>query len=265
MSLLFAVITALLFRAKSIFVTARKLSKRHWIILILQAVFGIFLFRVFLTFGLKHTSAIEAGILTGTVPAITAVFTRIIIKEHITKNGMIGILFTLFGILVLQGFLFSMDSFDIDHLFGNLLVLGSASCEALFTTLSHKAHTDIKENYKLNPFIHSGIVSIIALILCAIPMIFENQFTELSVLPINGWIALIWYGSVVTIVAFACMFTGAKNCDGYTIAAFSGLIPMSALILSIIILKETVTVNKIIGCCLIIFAIIIMSRKTNSK
>jgi drug/metabolite transporter (DMT)-like permease len=265
MSLFFAVITALLFRAKSILSTTKKLSKRHWIILILQAVFGIFLFRVFLTFGLQYTSAIEAGILTGTAPAITAVLTRIIIKEHLSKNSMAGILLTLFGVLVLQGFPFNMDSFNISHLFGNMLVLGAASCEALFTTLSRKAHTNIKENYELNPFVHSGIVSIIALILCTIPMIFENQFIELSILSINGWIALIWYGSVVTIIAFACMFAGAKHCDGYTIAAFTGLIPMSALILSVIVLKEIVTANKIVGCCLIIFAIIMMSRRTNSK
>ena len=66
-------------------------------------------------------------------------------------------------------------------------------------------------------------------------------------------------------MAFAFMFSGAKHCDGYTIAAFAGLIPMSALILSVIILKEIVTVNKIIGCCFILFSIFIMSRKTNLK
>ena len=85
MSLAFASITALIFRGKSIFSTIRKLSKRHWIILFLQALFGIFLFRVFLTFGLKYTSAIEAGIVIGTTPAITAVFSRFILKERFNE------------------------------------------------------------------------------------------------------------------------------------------------------------------------------------
>jgi len=261
MSLVFASLTALIFRGKAIIQTVRKLSKRHWIILVLQAVFGIFLFRVFLTFGLKYTSAIEAGIITGTAPALTAVFTRIILKDRLGKNSIMGILLTLFGILVLQGFPFNMDTFDINHLMGNILVLGAASCEALFTTLSRKAHIGIKEDYELHPFVQSGIVSIIALLLCIIPMLFEGSYTELSALSINGWAALVWYGSIVTVIAFACMFTGAQHCDGYTIAAFTGLIPMSSLILSIIILKETVIINQIIGCCLIVASIIIMSRK----
>jgi drug/metabolite transporter (DMT)-like permease len=57
------------------------------------------------------------------------------------------------------------------------------------------------------------------------------------------------------------MFTGAKYCSGYTIAAFTGLIPISALILSLIILKETVGFHQIIGCVLIAISIIIMSRR----
>ena len=250
MSLVFASITALLFRGKSIITTARKLSKRHWVILFLQAVFGVFLFRVFLTFGLKYTSAIEAGIVIGTAPAITAILARFIL--------------TSIGVLVLQGFPFNINTFEMNHFLGNLLVIGAASSEALFTTLSRKAHIDVNENYDLHPFVQSGIVSIIALFLCTIPMILESPYIVLTELPINGWIALIWYGSIVTVIAFACMFKGAKHCDGYTIATFTGLIPMSALILSIFVLKEIITVNKIIGCGLIIISIIIMSRKGNS-
>jgi drug/metabolite transporter (DMT)-like permease len=261
MSLVFASLTAFLFFGKSIFGTIKKLSKRLWKILVLQSVFGIFLFRVFLTFGLRYTSAAEAGIITGTTSAITAIFTRLLLKERFNKNSITGILFTFSGVLMLQGFPFNTGAFNISHLSGNMLALGAASCESLFTALSRKTHTDRTEDYELHPFVQSGIVSLIALILCFVPMLPENQFSELTGLPISGWIALIWYGSIVTVIAFACMFTGAKYCDGYTIAAFTGLMPISALILSLIILKETVDQNQVIGCGFIVISIIIMSRK----
>jgi drug/metabolite transporter (DMT)-like permease len=265
MSLLFASLTALLFYGKSIFGTLKKLSRRHWKILILQAVFGVFLFRVFLTFGLQYTSAAEAGIITGTSPAITAILTWFILKEQLNKNSMIGILLTLIGVLMLQGFPFNMAAFNMSHLLGNMLALGAASCESLFTTLSRKAHIDKEENYELHPFIQSGIVSIIALLLCFFPMLLEGQFAELAKLPADGWLALLWYGSIVTVIAFACMFAGAKYCDGYTIAAFTGLIPISSLILSYLVLKELIVFNHIFGCGLIVISIIIMSRKTSQK
>jgi drug/metabolite transporter (DMT)-like permease len=261
MSLVFATITALLFYGKSIFLTIRQLSKRHWKILILQSICGVFLFRIFLTFGLQYTSAAEAGIITGTSPAITAVLTWFILRDQLTKKSVMGILLTLLGVLVLQGFPFNMTAFNITHFLGNMLALGAALCESLFTTLSRKAHTDIKEKYELHPFIQSGIVSIIAMLLCFIPMLLEGQINELIKLPIDGWVALVWYGTIVTVIAFACMFAGAKYCDGYTIAAFTGLIPISSLILSWVILREAVIVNHIIGCGFIVIAIIIMSLK----
>jgi drug/metabolite transporter (DMT)-like permease len=158
-----------------------------------------------------------------------------------------------------------MATFSTTHLLGNILAIGAASSESLFTTLSRKAHIEIKENYELHPFIQSGIVSIIALLLCIFPMLVEGQFRELSKLSIGGWIALMWYGAIVTIVAFACMFTGAKYCDGYTIASFTGLIPISSLILSWLILKEKIVINHIIGCLFIVIAIIIMSLKINEN
>ncbi len=265
MSLMFAVLTAFLFNGKSIFNTLKQLSKRHYTILTLQAVFGIFLFRIFLTFGLRYTTGVEAGIITGTSPAITAIFTWLILKERLSKNSIYAILLTLIGVLMLQGFPFNMEAFNVSHLLGNILVLGAAACESLFTTLSRKAHTDSKEEYELDPIVQSGIVSTIALVLCIVPMLLESPFYELTKLTVGGWMALAWYGSVVTVIAFACMFTGAKYCDGYTIAAFTGLIPISALILSLIVLKETVAFYQMIGCVFIVTSITIMSRKGHSQ
>ncbi len=103
------------------------------------------------------------------------------------------------------------------------------------------------------------MVSIIAFIVCIIPMIFEKQFGKLFSIGYDGWIALIWYGSIVTVIGFSLMFYGSKYCNGYTIAAFTGLIPVSSLVLSIIILKESVTINQIAGCACIVFSIFIMS------
>lgn len=262
MSLVFAVFTAFLFYGKLISKTVKQLRKRQWHLLVLQAVFGIFLFRVFLTFGLRYSTAVETGIITGTSPAITAIFTRLILKERLHQNSIVAIFFTLMGVLMLQGLPFNMSAFNVSHLLGNMLVLGAAACEALFTTLSRKACADSQEDDVLHPFVQSGIVSMIALALCFIPMLLESPF-ELMVLSVSGWMALAWYGCVVTVIAFAFMFTGAKYCDGYTIAAFTGLIPISSLILSMMMLKEVVTLSQIFGCGLIVTAIIIMSRKSS--
>ena len=67
---------------------------------------------------------------------------------------------------------------------------------------------------------------------------------------------------MATVAAFAFMFMGARTCDGYTIAAFSGMMPLLALVLSITILKESVTLQQLAGCALIITSILVMSGKS---
>ncbi len=262
-SLVFASLTALLVCGRKMYRIGKRLSKRTWLAISLQALFGSFLFRVFLTLGLQHIGSAEAGIITGATPAITAVFTWVMLRENPRMRTIIGIFLTFAGIMMVQGFPFELSLDNLQPL-GTILVLCAAACESFFTTLSRKIHTDSQDEEPLPPIIHAGYVSFISMALCLIPALIERPWAKLITLPVSGWLALAWYGSIVTIVAFACMFAGAKRCDGYTIAAYAGIIPVSAAGLSVIVLKETMNFYQIIGCALVVFAtaVISMQKKT---
>lgn len=252
-------LTAVILCGGQMYRTAKQLSKRTWFVIVLQALFGSFLFRVFLTLGLQHIGTAEAGIVTGATPAITALFTWIMLREKISRRTVVGILLTFAGILLVQGFPFV--SLENLNLLGAFLVLCSAACESLFTTLSRKILGSGQESESLPPLIHAGFVSILAMIFSLIPTIMERPWFAISKLPVSGWAALGWYGSIVTIVAFTCMFAGAKRCDGYTIAAFAGVIPISSTVLSVTILREPISVYQIAGCLFVVLATIIISGK----
>ena len=262
-SLVFASLTAVLFGGKRMYETAKLLPGKVWLVILLQAVFGSFLFRVFLTTGLRHIGATEAGIITGATPTITALFTWIILREHLSARTVAGVLLTCAGILILQGFPFEM-SLENMRLGGVILIICAAACESLFTTLSRKIHMSSHEEKALPPFVHAGFVSILAMMLCLVPALIEQPWAAVKDLPLSGWLALVWYGSIVTVVAFACMFAGAKRCNGYTIAAFSGVIPITSTILSVIILKERINPYQIIGCTFVILATLVISRQKMS-
>lgn len=261
MSLLFAAVTALIVSGRELPAAMRRLNRSVWLKLILQSFFGIFLFRVFLTYGLLHTSTAEAGIITGTAPAWTAFLTYLILRDRLHARCLAGIALTVVGVLILQGLFFEATPFGSGHLLGNALALAATACEAMFTVLARKIHLAGDRDGELRPVIQAGIVSFIALLLCLVPAALEAPLSALQTLPPAGWLALIWYGSIVTIVAFACMFAGAKRCDGYTIAAISGVIPLSSLALSILVLGEPVKLHQWLGCAFIIAAILVINRR----
>jgi drug/metabolite transporter (DMT)-like permease len=263
MSLLFGSLTAMVYCGKKMIHAAKRLSQKTWITIALQALFGSFLFRVCLTFGLQHIGAAEAGIVTGATPAITALFTWIMLREQLTFRTIIGIVITFAGIVLVQGFPFAITIKNL-QIIGVLFVLASAACESLFTTLSRRIHKSTQETEMLSPIVHAGFVSIFAMILCFIPAFIESPWKALQMLPLSGWLALVWYGSAVTIIAFACMFAGAKRCNGYTIAAFAGIIPISSSFFSVILLKESLNLYQIAGCILVVAATLIISKREKS-
>lgn len=242
--------------------TIRLLKKNDWRILILQAVFGIFLFRVFLLLGVNLTSTVEAGILTGTTPAITSVLAYIILKEKPTRWKILGVICTVFGIILLQGTGFHFQ-LSTRNLAGNVFVLCAATSESFFNIISRKFKT-LKQGHtevQIHPIIQTLIVSTIAFILCLIPALINRPFTALQAIGPTEWIALIWYGLIVTALGFVFFYSGVKRCDAYITAAFSGMIPLTSMLLSVLFLKETVSMAQWAGGFLIVFSMLVIGKK----
>lgn len=70
LSLVFAAATALLVCGKKMLKAAKGLPRARWCTIFLQAAVGSFLFRIFLTFGLRRINATQAGIIIGDTPPL---------------------------------------------------------------------------------------------------------------------------------------------------------------------------------------------------
>lgn len=261
-SLFFALLCLLPLCLRNLMKTVRRLSIREWRILFFQALFGMFLFRMFLLYGLQHTSSAEAGILTGATPAFTVILAGMLLKESMNRTKLVGVLSTVGGVIVIQG-LFSSDlSFSIHHVWGNALVLCAAASESYFNILSRISSVKQNTTYHetIHPIVQTTLVSALALVLCLVPAWFENPAASLSAIGLKEWLALVWYGPIVTALAFICWYAGIKRCQASTAAAFSGMMPFTALMLSVILLKESAGWEQWCGGLLVIIGMILIGR-----
>ncbi len=247
-SLFFALAFLVPLCARQIAEYLRLISFKDFLLQALQAYCGIFLFRLFLLTGLKETSAGEAGILIGATPAITAMLALLVLKEPVNRRKLAGILATVAGIMIIQGVLTPKNALSLNHILGNLLVLCAAACESVFNTLSRSFAVKASEKQEpSSPIVQTTVVSGIALILCLIPAAFENPLLEISKIGFVSWLALLWYGVFVTALAFICWYSGIKRCGALTAAAFSGMMPFCAMLLSALILREKIGYIQWIG------------------
>lgn len=239
-SLFFALLGLLPICGRRIGETWGRMSKRDWFRLLLQALFGIFLFRMFLLQGLLRTSAGEAGLLTGATPAATALLAWLLLREPVGRVRLLGIGSAVGGVLVLQGIFSPGIGFAGEHLAGNLLVLCAALCESLFNILSRisSIKSAVSQSPVMDPVVQTTLVSGIALLLCLGPALSESPATALLTLSTTGWVALVWYGLFVTALAFIFWYCGIKRCDASVAAAISGMMPFTSLILAVLLLGE---------------------------
>lgn len=266
-SLFFALLSLLPFSAKKLKSAILQMSMRNWGFIFMQALFGVFLYRMFLLFGLLRTSSVEAGILTGATPAVTAILARLLLRETTDRKKQCGILCTIGGIFLVQGLLLPDSKFLVDHLRGNLLVLCAAVCESLFNTCSRivVVKNQLDGSRQIPPVVQTTLVSTVALVFCIVPALFEHPVQSLSHAGAREWAALIWYGVFITALAFLFWYEGIWCCSVSTAAAFSGMVPFTSLTLSVLLLGEKTHWNQWLGGLFIILGMVLIGTRGSSS
>ncbi len=234
---------------------------KAWMLVCFQALFGIFLFRMFLLNGLLRTTSGEAGILTGVTPAATVLIAWVFLKEPLKKADLGGLICTVSGIFVLQGILQPSNLLNSRHIAGNLLVILAALCESIFNVFSKLSSFKSSQKGNLDPVVQTFLVSGAALVLCLIPMYRENPVKSLTAIGIGQWLALVWYGLFVTALAFIFWYAGIKRSKITVAAAFSGMMPLTSLVLSVIILGERPGWQQWIGGLLIVSGMLLAGTR----
>lgn len=234
-----------------------KLHSKDLFLLFLQALTGVFLFNVFMLYGLKYTTAIEAGIITSTLPAIVGIVSYLFLKERLTIRRTIGILFAVFGLILINIIGGKPDSIS---LFGNLMIMGAVVGEALFIIIGKAVSS------RLSPLFISTLMSVFGLIMFLPFSVYEALHFNFSALTALDWGYILYFGVVVTVIAFILMYQGLSNVSASSAGVFTSVLPISTLILSFLILNEDILPIHLLGVLIVLVAIYFITKEeTTSK
>ncbi len=111
-------------------------DKIVWRELFLQSFLGIFLFSVFMLLGVGYTTAVSAGIITSTIPAVVAVLSWFILKERMSAMTSLAIALAVGGVALTN--LANADDSGSTALLGGALIMLAVVMEALFTIFAKR-------------------------------------------------------------------------------------------------------------------------------
>lgn len=196
----------------------------------------IFLFEAY-----KYTTVSIATLSYYFAPVIVTIVCPIIFKEKLTGKQIVCFIMSTLGLVLITGIgnLSSGNDF-VGILFG----LGAA---VLYATV-----------ILLNKFIknvealHRTFLQFLSAIVILIPYVIMTSGVTLETLNVIGWINLLIVGLIHTGVTYCMYFSSLKELPGQKTALLSYIDPLVAVLISVTVLGETMTLWQVIGGVLIL-------------
>ena len=190
----------------------------------------------------KYTTVSVATLSYYFAPVLVTLACPILFKEKMTLRQWLCFVMSTVGIVLITG-IGDVNS-GSNHLLGILFGLGAA-CLYASVVLLNKFIKEVEG-------IHRTFIQFLAAIAVLVPYVALSSGVTLEAMNTTGWICLLVVGLVHTGVAYCLYFPSLKELPGQKAAILSYIDPLVAVLLSVTVLQETMTITQIIGGALIL-------------
>ena len=190
----------------------------------------------------KYTTVSVATLSYYFAPVIVTAVCPFLFKEKLTSKQIICFIMSTLGIVLITGL--GDLSAGSSHITGILFGLGAA---VLYATV-----------VLLNKFIqnvggiHRTFLQFLAAIAVLIPYVMTTSGCTLGTMNPTGWVCLLVVGLIHTGVTYCMYFTALKDLPGQEAAILSYVDPLVAVLISVTLLHESMTLVQVIGGLLIL-------------
>jgi drug/metabolite transporter (DMT)-like permease len=234
----------------------KRVKRDEWFNLFLQALFGTFGFTLLMLSGVARTSAVAAGVITSTIPAVVALFAWLFLGERPTGRAVVSIAFAVAGIVVI----------NLSHvgahapaqpvaasLAGNLMVLGAVCCESLYVILSRRLTQTLAP---IDICAYTHLFGLLLMLPLGAHTLAHFDYTSVAG---HTWVLVVWYGLSASIFSFWLWMKGIRHVHGSLAGVFSAVLPIAAAAYGIVFLDERPTFAHGIALACVIAGIALAS------
>lgn len=228
-----------------------KVEKKDLFYLVMLSFWGIVLNGVFFFYGIKITSSVNTAIISSTTPMIVCILGFIFLKEKITKKNILSVIVSILGIifLLINGDLSRLLNITFNK--GDLIILGAVISNSIYIVGSKK----MIKKYNTQKIL--AYVFLITSLILSPSLIFERNLYTLGRVSTKAILSLLYMAIFSSLFAFLLQQKGIEKLGAIKVAVYTNLIPIYSIILSSIILNETISFIQIISMCFVLLAILI--------
>lgn len=189
----------------------------------------------------KYTTISAATLSYYFAPVIVTAVCPILFREKLSGKQMVCFLMSTLGLVLITGI---GDLSDGNDFIGILFGLGAALFYAIVILLN--------KFIKNVEGIPRTFLQFLSAIIVLIPYVIMTSGVTLGKLNLTGWANLLIVGFIHTGITYCMYFSSLKALPGQTAAILSYVDPLVAVLISVAILGETMTIWQVIGGILIL-------------
>jgi drug/metabolite transporter (DMT)-like permease len=208
-------------------------SRDTWAWLALMGFVGVFVHQLLQVHGLKLTSAVTTGWLIGLIPLWTAVLSRIVLGERMSRQKIAGLAVGFLGaiLLITRGEI-SPRLLSLPATRGDLLVLLSTLNWAVYSVLGHGTLR------KLGAVRATAGAMILGWLMLAPLFLTQQGWRELGHVSAAGWGSLVFLGVGCSGLGYLFWYGGLEHLEASSVASFLYLEPLVTLAAAALVLGE---------------------------
>lgn len=223
----------------------------------LESFLGNFMFSICMLFGVSLTSAVSAGVIMASIPAVVAIGSWLFLRERITVRVGLAIACAAFGIGLLalapaQATVHATNASPARMPWlGNLLVFCAVVCEASYAVIG-KSLTG-----RLGPKRISSLINLWGFVLSTPFGIWFALHFNFSAVSVGIWGLLIVYALAASIWTVWLWMTGLKGVPASQAGVFTVMLPVSAAVVGVVVLGEDLSVPQVIAFALALLGVVL--------
>lgn len=242
--------------AVGVVIVMRKMPLRRppalWFKVAVWALVGIVVPFILIAWAEEHIASGTASVLNSSMPLFTMLFAAIfLIEEQLTPARVAGLGIGLVGVIVLTG----GDVYDLrdSAVLGQLAVVGAAACYGAGAVY---ARSLLKEE---DPVGLTGGQLVLGTVL-VLPIMLVVRGTPDYSLSVEAWLSLLALGVLGTGIAIIIYLWLVDNVGSVRSSLVTYIIPVVGLFLGWAVLDESIGINTVLGCALIIAGVAAVMR-----
>lgn len=236
-----------------------QLKREDYPVMLFLGIVGMVGYHVLFFKALQYTTAVNASMIAAINPLLTTLLSSFLLKEKLGLKRIGAILIALMGVLltISRGNPRVILEFTVNQ--GDLLMLVAVVCWVLYSVVSRRVMS------KYSPLILTNYSFLLCWIFTLPFALLEKPLEYLPNTSLLGWGGVFYMAIFPSTIGYLIQQISIKELGASKTAIFINLVPVFSMLLSVIILKERVTLLTLLSGGLIIFGVYLTTKIREPK